>query len=76
MVLDCRLGWLRKTWKHTNQGKTQWWALSVISKATFTKTAIKPKFFGKFPLKFFSTAIDQCTIESPNFVSIETFKVV
>ena len=43
------------------------------SKATFTKTAIKPKFLDRFSLKNFSAAIDQCTIISPNFVSIENF---
>ena len=37
-----------KTRKRVNQGKTQCWALFVISKATLTKTAIKPKFFKNF----------------------------
>ena len=36
-----------------------------FSKATFTKTAIKPKFVDRFSLKKFSAAIDQCTIKSP-----------
>ena len=31
-----------------NQGKTQCWALFVISKATFTETAIKTKFLDRF----------------------------
>ena len=31
----------QNTWKRMNQGKTQCWALFVISKATFSKTAIK-----------------------------------
>ena len=46
-------------------GKTQCWALFGFSKATFTKTAIKPKFVDRFSLKNFSAAIDQCTIKSP-----------
>ena len=45
----------------------------VISKAAFTKTAINPKFVDRFSLKNFSTAIDQCNIKSPNFVSTENF---
>ena len=65
-----RLARLRKTRKHVNHGKTQCWALFVISKATFTKTAIKPKFGDTFPWKNFSAAIDQFTIKSPNFVSV------
>lgn len=32
-----------KKYETCKQGKTQCWALFVISKATFTKTAIKPK---------------------------------
>ena len=44
-----------------------------ISEATFTKTAIKPKFVDWFCLKTFSAAIDQCTIKCPKFVSIENF---
>ena len=43
------------------------------SKATFTKTAIKPKFVDRFSVKNFSVAVDQCTIKFPNFVSIENF---
>ena len=62
-----------KTWKHVNPGKTQCWALFVISTATFTKTAIKPKFDDRFSLKNFSVAFGQCTIKSPILVSIETF---
>ena len=31
----------QNTWKRMNQGKTQCWALFVISKTTFTETAIK-----------------------------------
>ena len=45
--------------------------LFVIFKATFTKTAIKPKFVDRFSLKLSTAAIDQCTIKSRNFVSIE-----
>ena len=48
-------------------------ALFVISKATFTKTASKPKFVDRFSFKKFSAAIDQCSLKSPNFVSIENF---
>ena len=33
--------------------QTQFWTLFVISKATFTKTAIKPKFVDRFSLKEF-----------------------
>ena len=40
-------------------------------KVTFTKTAIKTKFVDRFFKKSFSTLVDQCTIKSPNFVSIE-----
>ena len=43
------------------------------SKATFTKTAIKPKFVDRFSVKNFSVTVDQCTIKFPNFVSIENF---
>ena len=43
-----RRAWFRKTRKHMNQGITQYWALFVISKANFTKTAIKTKFVNKF----------------------------
>ena len=56
-----RLVRFRKTRIHVNQGKTQCWALFLISKATFTKTEIKPKFVESFSLKNFSAAIDQCT---------------
>ena len=57
-----------------NQGKTQCWVLFVISKATFTETAIKTKFLDRFFKNFFSILIDHCTIiKSPNFVSIENF---
>ena len=42
-------------------------------KATFTETAIKTKFVDRFFLNFFCTLIDQCTIKSPNFLSIENF---
>ena len=65
-----RLARFRKNMKIS---KTQCWALFVISKATFTKTAVKPQFLNRFSLKTFSAAIDQCTIKSPNFVSIENF---
>ena len=45
----------------------------VISKVTFTETAIKTKFVDSFFLKFFGTFIDECTIKSPNLLSIENF---
>ena len=48
-------------------------AFYVISKVSLTKTEIKPKFDIRFSLKKFSAAIDQCTIKSPKFSSIETF---
>ena len=54
-----RLARFLKTRKHVNQGKTQCWALFVISKATFTKTAIKPKFVDRFSVKKFSAKIAQ-----------------
>ena len=38
----------RKIRKHVNRGKTQCSALFVIFKATFTKTAVKPKFDDRF----------------------------
>ena len=63
----------RKTMKTHGISRTQCWTLFVISKATLTKTAIKPKFVDIFSLKNFSAAIDQCTIKSLNFVSIENF---
>ena len=47
--------------------KTQCWAPFVIHKATFTKTAIKPKFVDRFSLKNFSAAIDHCTVKFPEF---------
>ena len=65
----------RNTWKRRNQGETQCWALLVISKATFAETAIKTKFVDRFFWNFFSTLIDQCTVKSPNFVSIELLKL-
>ena len=34
------------------------------------ETAIKTKFVNRFFKKSFSTLVDQCTIKSPNFVSI------
>ena len=69
------LGRFRKARNRVNRGKTQCWALFVISKATFTKTAIKPKFHDRFPLKNFSAAIDQCAIKCPIFLlRIETFQ--
>ena len=37
------------------------------------KTAIKPKFVDRLSLKILNAAIDQCTIKSPSFVSIENF---
>ena len=70
-----RLQPFRKTWKHVNLGKTQYWALLVISKASFTKTAIKRKFDDRFSLKTFSAAVDHCTIRCPILESIEKFKV-
>ena len=56
-----------------NQGKTQYQALVVTSKANFTKTAIKTKFVDISFYNFFSTLIDQCTIKSPSFELIENF---
>ena len=58
-----RLARFRKTQKHVNRGQTQCWALFVISKATFTKTAIKPNLDDRFSLKNFDAAVDQCTIK-------------
>ena len=66
----CRLARIRKRWKSVNLGKTQCWALFVISKATFTKTAIKPKFDDRFSLKI---SVIQCTIKCPIFMFIVTF---
>ena len=37
------------------------------------ETAIKTKFVDTFLLNFFGTLIDQCTIKSLNFVSVENF---
>ena len=34
--------------KHMKTGKTQCWALFIITEATFTKTAIKAKFVDRF----------------------------
>ena len=48
-------------------------ALYLISRTTFTKSAINPKFVDRFSLENISAAIDQCTTKSPNFVSIENF---
>ena len=67
-----KLSEFRKTRKHVNQGKTECWALFVISKATFTKTTIKPKFTNTFSLKNFSP-IDQCSVKPLKFISIENF---
>ena len=64
----------RKTRKHVNRGQTQCWALFVISKATFTKTAIKPNLDDRFSLKNFDTAIDQCTIKCINLDCLEFSK--
>ena len=45
-----------------------------ISKANFTKTAIKPKFFDyRSSLRIYRSANNQCTIQSPNFAFIENF---
>ena len=63
----------RNTRKRMNQGETQCWALFVISKATYTKTAIKTKLVDRFFKNFFITLTDHYTINSPNFVSIENF---
>ena len=68
-----RLARFRNPRKRMNQGETQCWALFVISKATYTKTAIKTKFVDRFFKNFFITLTDHCTIKSPNFVSIENF---
>ena len=55
--------------KHENMriSKTKCRAPFVISKATFTKTAIKPKFVDRFSLKNFSATIDHCTVKFPEF---------
>ena len=37
------------------------------------ETVIKTKFVDRFVLNFFCTLVDQCTIKSLNFVSIENF---
>ena len=37
-----RLVWFRKPQKRVNEGKKQCWAFFLSSRATFTKTAIKP----------------------------------
>ena len=66
-----RLAQFRKTMKICESVKRN--TLSLISKATFTKTAINPKFIDGFSLQNLSAAIDQCTTKSPNFVSIENF---
>ena len=54
-----KLSEFRKTRKHVNQGKNRMLrALFVISKATFTKTTITPKFTNTFSLKNFSATIN------------------
>ena len=55
----------RKTMKTHGISRTQCWTLLVISKATFTKTAFKPKFVDRFSLKNFRAAIDQCVLSNP-----------
>ena len=45
----------RKTMKTHGISRTQCWTLFVISKATFTKTAFKPKFVDRFSLKKFQS---------------------
>ena len=64
-----RLARIRKRGKRVNLGKTQCWALFVISKGTVTKTAIKPKFDDRFSFKI---SVIQCTIKCPIFMSIVT----
>ena len=66
-----RLTGFRKTMKTCESVKSN--ALFLISRATFTKTAINPKFVDRFSLENLSAAIDQCTTKSLNFVSIENF---
>ena len=61
---------IQKRWKRVNLGKMQCWALFIIFKATFTKTAIKPKFDDRFSLKI---SVIQCTIKCPIFMFIVTF---
>ena len=63
----------RKTMKTCESVKRNVELFFVTFKGTLTKTAIKPKFVDIFSLKNFSAAIDQCTIKSLNFVSIENF---
>ena len=43
-----RLAWFRNNMKNMWISKMQCWALFVISKGTFTKTAIKPKLVDRF----------------------------
>ena len=65
-----RLAQIQKRRKRVNLGKMQCRALFVIFKATFTKTAIKPKFDDRFSLKI---SVIQCTIKCPIFMFIVTF---
>ena len=58
-----RLAQFRKPRKRMNRGKTQCWALFVTFKATFTKTAIKPKFDDRFSFKKFQC----CSWSVPDF---------
>ena len=59
LTLFIKLSEFRKTRKHVNQGKNRMLrALFVISKATFTKTTITPKFTNTFSLKNFSATIN------------------
>ena len=53
-----KLSEFRKTRKHVIRVKIECWALFVISKATFTKTTITPKFTNTFSLKNFSATIN------------------
>ena len=55
----------QKTMKTHGISRTQCWTLFVISEATFTKTAFKPKFVDRFSLKNFRAAIDQCVLSNP-----------
>ena len=55
------------------QGKTQCWPICLISKDSLTITAIKPELVRSFSLEIFSATIDQCTVNSSNFVAIENF---
>ena len=66
----------RRTQQQSNNSATMLGVVAPVCtqpKATFTKTKMKQKFVDGFSLTDFSAAIDQYTIKSANFVSIEKF---